>query len=288
MSQGPEFERNVTSLIEMGFERDLCVRALQAAYGNPERAVDYLMSGNIPNINQAPRPAARTPSAPSQSQQAPSSGAPTTPTQPSSQPQAQGPTVEELAALASILSQGPSGVSQLSAPQIQMLHRIVTMHAAAIRLQASQGGAPTGAPLGGSGGQQLPPQFAALRSNPVFQQMRQLVRQNPQMLQPLLQQLAQSNPQLVQMIQSNPAAFLSLLESDGDDGEGGPQPGVIQVTQAEKEAIDRLVALGFDRSLAIQAFFACDKQEEVAANYLFEHGHDFDGEDDGGDDGSDQ
>ena len=38
------------------------------------------------------------------------------------------------------------------------------------------------------------------------------------------------------------------------------------------EAINRLTQLGFPKTRAAEAFFACDKNEEMAANFLFESG----------------
>lgn len=40
------------------------------------------------------------------------------------------------------------------------------------------------------------------------------------------------------------------------------------------DAINRLTSLGFPKHKAAEAYFACDKNEELAANFLFESGFD--------------
>ncbi|BFZ17043.1 hypothetical protein BsWGS_20082 [Bradybaena similaris] len=141
-----------------------------------------------------------------------------------------------------------------------------------------------GLPQEGIGGEDP---LAFLRSQPQFQRMRQEVQGNPQLLPSLLQQIGQSNPPLLQMISQNQERFVQMLNEpdDGSDQEGGVEAGsqrpptgsnYISITQEEKQAIDRLKALGFPESLCAQAYFACDKNEDLAANFLLSQNFDDD------------
>ena len=58
----------------------------------------------------------------------------------------------------------------------------------------------------------------------------------------------------------------------GQPGGQQPPPGSIAVSPEDMAAINRLAELGFPKSRAAEAFFACDKNEEFAANFLFEAG----------------
>jgi uncharacterized UBP type Zn finger protein len=40
--------------------------------------------------------------------------------------------------------------------------------------------------------------------------------------------------------------------------------------------LEQLEGMGFNRELVLEVFFACNKDEELAANYLLDHGHEFD------------
>ncbi|XP_006864754.1 PREDICTED: UV excision repair protein RAD23 homolog B [Chrysochloris asiatica] len=132
-----------------------------------------------------------------------------------------------------------------------------------------------------------------LRNQPQFQQMRQIIQQNPSLLPALLQQIGRENPQLLQQISQHQEHFIQMLNEpvqeaggQGGGGGGGGSGGIaeagsghmnyIQVTPQEKEAIERLKALGFPEGLVIQAYFACEKNENLAANFLLQQNFDED------------
>ncbi|KAG9067861.1 hypothetical protein KI688_011450 [Linnemannia hyalina] len=241
---GTHFETAIQNMMEMGFPREQCMNAMRASFNNPDRAVEYLMTGIPDHLQaQASAPAAAAPRAPAAS----GAAAPTNPAA-TSTPAAAG-----------------AAPATATAVQPQNLFTAAAQAAANARRSAETGGAGDGADS-----------LAFLRDQPQFQQIREMVQNNPELLQPLLAQLGQTNPHMLQLINQNQQAFLQLLNEGNDGEEGHPPAGAnhIYVTQEEQEAIQRLESLGFDRQTAVEAFLACDRDEQMAANYLFDHGND--------------
>uniref|UniRef100_I1KVT1 Ubiquitin receptor RAD23 n=1 Tax=Glycine max TaxID=3847 RepID=I1KVT1_SOYBN len=235
---GSNLEQTIQQIMDMGggnWDRDTVSRALRAAYNNPERAIDYLYSG-IPEAAEVAVPV----------------------------PQTAG------------ISSGAVPVGPNSSPLNMFPQETISS---------------TGAGLGS---------LDFLRNNPQFQALRSMVQSNPQILQPVLQELGKQNPGLLRLIQEHHGEFLQLINEpvDGSEGMKGTfllvssicysyniidifeqpeqdMPHAINVTPAEQEAIGRLEAMGFDRASVIEAFLACDRDEQLAANYLLENAGDF-------------
>lgn len=227
ISIGAERTAQIAELESMGFERSQIDAAMQAAFFNSERAVEYLLNGIPENLQASQNP----------------------------------PTPAVLPATA------PSGEAE-NAP------RNLFDAAAALNTGAGARGEATRSAMTGTAGTANPSGLGNLdflRNNPQFQQLRQVVQQQPHMLEPILQQVGAGNPHLAALIGSHSHQFLQLLSEEGENDAALP-PGAhaISVTEDERAAIDRLCHLGFPRDLAIEAYFACDKNEELAANYLFD------------------
>ncbi|XP_072953645.1 ubiquitin receptor RAD23d-like [Typha angustifolia] len=234
---GSNLEQTIQQILDMGggtWERDTVVRALRAAYNNPERAVEYLYSGIPDNTEVAP--VAR----------APTTGQPANPSIPA--PEQVQPAVPSTGPNANPLDLFPQGLPNVG----------------------SNAGAGAG-------------NLDIFRNSPQFRALLALVQANPQILQPMLQELGKQNPQLLRLIQENQAEFLRLINEPAAEGAEGnilgqlaaAMPQTVQVTPEEREAIERLEAMGFDRALVLEVFFACNKNEELAANYLLDHSDEF-------------
>lgn len=229
---GPSYDTMVNEMMLMGYEREQVVAALRASFNNPDRAVEYLLTG-IPGRDQGP-------------------------------------------------STGPDAV----APPVSGAPAVST---GGISIPANTGSSPSA-----GGGNPL----SFLRNQPQFHVMRQLIQQNAALLPALLQEIGRENPALLQEISSHQEQFIQMLNEPNPDavpvgggggaggaggvgGLGGDAPGgshmsYIQVTPQEKEAIERLKALGFPEGLVIQAYFACEKNENLAANFLLQQNVDDD------------
>lgn len=214
---GPSYDAMVTEMMLMGYEREQVVAALRASFNNPDRAVEYLLTG-IPGTDQEQAAAAPE-------------------------------------AAASLLRRD---VPPSSTPA-------------------------TGSPSSAGGANPLD----FLRNQPQFHAMRQLIQENASLLPALLQEIGRENPELLQAISNHQQEFIQMLNepnpgppasSGGGAGRTGTMGGqnYIQITPQEKEAIERLKALGFPEGLVVQAYFACDKNENLAANFLLQQNFDDD------------
>ncbi|KAI1718905.1 XPC-binding domain-containing protein [Ditylenchus destructor] len=123
--------------------------------------------------------------------------------------------------------------------------------------------------------------FDFMRDHPDFGRFRDLVRAQPSLIPWMLQQMTAVKPDLLNMLSVNPDGFLALLEDkqpaqDVDDNNPQPtqqeevQSQTMELTETEREAVERLMSLGFSETEAIEAFIACEKNEMLAANYLFD------------------
>lgn len=130
-----------------------------------------------------------------------------------------------------------------------------------------------------------------LMSQPQFRQIQDHIQQSPHLLSQTIESLAASDPEMYNFISENPDVFVNALnhppmgrsqassrpgECGASDGQQGGRQGpraeqlIGNVSEHDREAIERLMELGFSELVVVQAYMACDKDEQLAADLLFQ------------------
>lgn len=145
---------------------------------------------------------------------------------------------------------------------------------------------------------------AALAGIPQFDQIRALYAQNTDTLSVVTQQIALHHPAVYELIERNPEAFLAIMDESGNPGSSGggapsqsaaapstahgaaaggegsegimnQLPEELELTAEDRVAVQQLVELGggmWDEQSALLVYLATQRNQEVAASILFEHG----------------
>ena len=191
-SQNSKYTEQINSLVEMGYERDKIEKALNAAQGNINLAIEFLTTGEIPEV-------------------------------PLVNPQNQ---------------QNQNNNSNNS-----NLPQDLKLHAGLLKI---------------------------------------FCLNDPDKVVGFLNDIKTKDPALLNLIKQHEEAFKNYIMSpinqeDIDtfkriqESARRPRQPLIRLTKEEGEAVERLRKLGdFTKEEVIQAYIACDKNEELAANYLFE------------------
>jgi UV excision repair protein RAD23 len=289
----------VSQLMAMGFPEAEVKACLRAAGGNPDVAVEFLMNG-IPDYAQQ-QESSSTASAPSQP--APSSS--------SSEPLSQLRNHPQINQLRTLVQQNPSTLqavlTQIGQQQPDLLQEINANQELFLQImnepvveEPSRSGtdaeprnlassiANASGPTGGEASGSSMEDIMGGLGNPA--QMMQLIESmGPEELQSMAAMMGLTPEQLratAQAIGQMPPEELQNYMNAAMQAEGGMPPGgagagqVLRLSEEEMAAVDRLASMGFDRTEAAQAYIACDKNEELAANLLMDGGFGFGGNDD--------
>ena len=286
-AEDPAFTEKVTQLQSMGFPEDQCRAALRAAFDNSERAVEYLMTGIPAGAGPMDVGAAGQGEAPAEGGQE-AAGGPLEALRRhpqfdqlrqlvQSQPAALGQVLQQIgqqdAELLRIINENRDEF-------VKMMNEPVAPPAGggAAAMGGGMGGmaAAMGAMGGGQGGGPSPQQITQMLAGMNPEQREQMAQQmgmTAEQLQQVAAMMAQMPPEAMQQMMG--AAMGGGMPGGGMPGGGmpggGAPPGAVQISLTPEEAasVEQLVGMGFAKSEAVQAFLACDKNVEMAANFLF-------------------
>jgi UV excision repair protein RAD23 len=265
---------SLQALVNMGFPEADARVTLTAAMGNPDVAYEYLLSG-IPDqfaMDQASSP--QLSASPTQTGGATSIEA-----------LRQHP---QFNMLKQLVQQNPAALSQVldligqQSPELYAAIQsnndgFIAMMNEPITDTPASTSQPTQPPATQQGGAMSDP----------GQMMQLLAALPPAQRAQFAQSIGIDAQELDQMLMTlyslPPEQRQQFLGADMAGGMGGrTPPNVVHLTEEEMAAVNRLTELGFTRQQAAQAYLACDKDEQLAANFLLGGGFDDDMQDFGG------
>ncbi|XP_001352382.1 UV excision repair protein RAD23 homolog A [Drosophila pseudoobscura] len=255
---GEEYNKTVLSMVEMGYPRDQVERAMGASFNNPERAVEYLING-IPTedeslFNAGDETNNQNPRAPgSQPISEPAVDLPAQSSDPfeflRSQPQ--------FLQMRSLIYQNPhllhAVLQQIGQTNPALLQLISENQDAFLNMlnQPIEGESASG----NNTQRSTPPRIQSF----------------PTRTESLPSSATEEGPVANQRSSAGGIAADQLQRPDVADREVTEQSAgiaTIRLNAQDQDAIERLKALGFPEALVLQAYFACEKDEELAANFL--------------------
>lgn len=261
---GSNRETTIARIMEMGYERPEVERALRAAFNNPERAVEYLLMG-IPE-EHLPNPETQTASDNN--------------TNTNTNDIIDEMDEDNLFAQANVnnndQSQSAGSASGLPPTSIGLtMEDLITLRQVV-----------TGNP------EALQPLLENLSTR--YPQLREQILSNPEMFVSMLLEAVGDNIQgmdeFAGMDMDTDSGNINTIADSTNNNDTGDvtnnnddtanasnnvnttnEPGeqIISISADDEQAINRLCELGFERNLVVQVYFACDKNEEIAANMLF-------------------
>jgi len=230
---GNQLNEAVQNLVSMGFPEADVQRAMRAAFNNPDRAAEFLLSGIPQNIGAPPAQAAVN-------------------RPPASQAAAAQPAAVNNPQAAAALPP-PDVIRQLMAQNPESMAAIL-QHIMRNRPEIFQG-------IGADGNIDQAAIENLLRDENFMQMMMQAVAQAPR----------------VGAVGAGVGAGRGAMGQHGAQRPPMGNQNVIRMTHAEAASIERLKNIGFSQHQALEAFLVCNKNEQMAANYLFENANDFAG-----------
>ncbi|XP_017126211.1 UV excision repair protein RAD23 homolog A [Drosophila elegans] len=253
---GDEYNQTVLSMVEMGYPREQVERAMAASYNNPERAVEYLING-LPVEEEAIFNVVDDPSTPSviasgpQNVSAPSADRPS---ESNSDPFEFLRSQPQFLQMRSLIYQNPHllhAVLQQIGQTNPALLQLISENQDAFLNMLNQ-------PIeSDSESNDTVPRASNARTQPTSAQIGSLFSSELEGAVAAQRSTAGSS-----VLQRGDNA------AENDDIEQSSGVSTIRLNPQDQDAIERLKALGFPEALVLQAYFACEKDEELAANFL--------------------